>query len=270
MVRNKSIVSGAPVLIHLHVPKCAGASVNTALAKRFRGRCYTHRQPSNVREKEFTQRERERMDERYDVVFGHFRYGVHKRFTRKCYYFSATRDPLDRICSFYNFIHTRPQHPLHDLLKKRLPDLSDIDEEIISEPALRRVWKNPFCRTYSGLPQEVSDDNFKRVRRLIVRRITEGEMYVSTLDNIQAMLGAIGVDEIPRRKVTDTSRADDFVPAKAETIDDGAKQFIMSELCYFDYELLSAIQKHSKGVSPIEFGMKISNEMYGFGELIKG
>lgn len=250
-----------PILIHLHVPKCAGSSVNTALARHFKGRCYTHAAAPKSNMQNIENITKEQFDDKYDVVFGHFRFGFHKNFNRNYYYFSATRDPLDRICSFFNFLHTRPQHSSHKFIKSTLRDLNDLNEDILSLPNFRGPWRNVFCRSYSGMMQPISEDNYDTVKRRVIRQCMSGKMLISNLNEIQEFLDVLGVGKIPVRNVTDTTKFDDFVPARAPDLTPRVRDLIAAELCYFDYELLHTIEKRTEHISGREFGERILEEI---------
>lgn len=222
-----------PVIIHLHVPKCAGVSVNRALADHFRPRAISpsHRRNSNNRER-FLAMSKEERDERYDCVFGHLVYGEHRRFTRPCYYISAIRDPVERICSFFNFLHTRPDHHLHAYMKEALCDLNDIDERHLEDGRLANQWSDAFVRVYGG----------GRKLKRILKDVEEGRMMIGPLDTMKEFLAAIGVYEIGHANITDVSGAVDFAPASLTTLTPRAREFLEDNFCRADYDLLDTLE----------------------------
>jgi ABC-type transporter lipoprotein component MlaA len=127
------------------VPKCAGSSVNAVFSERLPDRTLTG-SPAFLLDV-LSAATPEENDRRYDAVVGHFFWGLDKYFTRPPRYFSVVRDPVERICSFFNYIHVTETHGLHRYLKENLTDLNDISERLLDDsPALREQWDNYACR----------------------------------------------------------------------------------------------------------------------------
>lgn len=227
------------VLIHLHVQKCAGTSINTALADRFRGRCLTH----GGNPIDFSKLSNKQRDARYDIVFGHYFYGIHSRFNRPCCYFSATRDPLERLCSLFNYVHRRVDHPAHSMLRARLRDLDDIGHEHLDFPFFQNVWKNVFCRVYSGVRKPIDEDTFPTIRRRIVNRCLIGEMLVANLSQITDFLNLIDIHSIPHKNKAVIDDAVNYVPASTTTLKPKTLVFLRRNFCRYDYRLISILQK---------------------------
>lgn len=200
-----------PVLIHLHVPKCAGGAVNQVMRRHF-GQRLLHASGANALKV---------LDEgenyRFDAVVGHLVWGLHTYFDRRAKYFSAVREPIERICSFFNFIHTEPRASLHRPLKKRLNDLNDLDASVFQAlPVLGKRWGNAMCRTYTGM-EKVSGMAWEDVWTVIERRMADDRLVVRDLDGIRDFLVAEGVHEggpLPRQKVTRHDRFDDYAVAR--------------------------------------------------------
>jgi hypothetical protein len=49
------------------------------------------------------------------TVVGHFRYGLHRHFDRRCTYVTILREPLDRLVSHYYLQRESPRDPLHEI-----------------------------------------------------------------------------------------------------------------------------------------------------------
>lgn len=247
-----------PILIHLHVPKCAGSSVNAAMAEHFEGRYYSR---SNVHapsgQPKLKDIPSEEIDRRYDAMFGHFRFGVHRRFNRDYFYFSIARDPIERMCSLFNFVHTRPAHFAHKFLKENLCDLNELNEDTLRMQYFQRAWQDAFCRAYSGWGDEVDHDNFTRVRRRVVRHCRAGKLFIADVPQVQELLSAIGMGELPRQNVTDTSAFDDFRPAKAADLKPQVRDLMVSRLCGFDYRLLDEVRQVTRQISARELGARL-------------
>lgn len=234
--------SRQPVLIHLHVPKCAGVSVSQALTRRFGARAtgYDRRRKTPATFLAMTPAER---DARYDCVFGHIPFGEHRLFGRPPVYISATRDPLERICSFFNFAHTRPNHPMHALLKARLRDLNDLTPAVATEPVLVRPWRNAFCRVYGGIETALDDAAYQKVERRVAHALKSGRLYAAPLPQIAALLRAIGIEALPHANRTDATGFDDFAPATPASLSPRTQSLLEDAFCRRDRALLAMIDR---------------------------
>lgn len=204
-----------PVLIHLHVPKCAGGAVNVVLREHFGARVL-----HTTRAKTIATLEEGRND-RFDAVTGHLYFGVHSYFDRPALYFSAVRDPIARVCSFFNFTQTQPRAALHKPMKQLLRDLDDLDDNVfLTLRSLKRRWCNAMCRAYTGI-EGVNAMAWDEVWPIIADRIATGQLVVRDLDGIAGFLAAEGIHAggpLPQQKVTQLDRFDDYVVARPETL----------------------------------------------------
>lgn len=233
-------MSEKPVIIHLHVPKCAGSSINRAIREHFHPRCTGLTRDAAVRERYLNMTPQQR-DERFDAVFGHLKFGEHRLFTRPCVYISATRDPIDRICSFFNFLHTRPDHKDHDHIKSVLRDLNDFNEEHLVDETLRRSWADAFCRIYGGNVRAI-EDNYEKVKRRILHQSRQLKLLAAPLPVIEEFLMQIGIIGLPRLNVTDSYSFEDFVPASPDTLDPSVHELLSNTFCRNDYDLLESLE----------------------------
>lgn len=230
----------APVLIHLHVPKCRGTSINRAIAAHFYERTFSKTADLARREKYARLTPQER-DEQFDAVVGHLFYGEHRLFTRPCLYVSATRDPVERICSFFNHVHTHPEHPCHAYLREHLPDLNALDSIRVFGTDLLGQLVERFTRTYGGIP--VAGESVESVHERILAEVRAGRILVAPFETVKAFLATIGIAEIPSLNVTDLSDPVGFVPARAEALPPRVRQMLEQRFCRHDYRLLEAIAR---------------------------
>ena len=232
------------LLIHLHVPKCAGAAINLALDRVHRGRVLGGPVAEAIAKLDaLSVAER---DATYDVVLGHHVWGIHERFGRPFVCFSATRDPLERICSYFNYIHTRPDHPLHRLFKQCLPDLGRAnDDDLACHPFFALEWKNYFCRVYGGGP--TSADDFVAVEAAVAERMADGTLVVGALPHILAFLRGRGLleGELARYNVTEVEGRDDFVPATVAGLG-ASMEAKLRAWNALDYRLLAMIERRNE------------------------
>lgn len=235
--------SGDPLLIHLHVPKCAGASVNYALRQHFGARAISL-VPGAQMNPAFRAKTPQQRARRFDCAFGHLTFGAHTLFDRGCVYISATRDPLERVCSHFNFLHTRPDTGQHQFIKERLRDLDALTPRVLDELLAWGGFTNAFCRTYGGRHPPTDRTAFETVRRRVVHNLEEGRLFVSSLPEIEAFLAEIGVPPLPHRNRTDLARFDDFTPASPATLDARTRETLIEHFCRWDYALLDVIERH--------------------------
>jgi hypothetical protein len=206
------------LLIHLHVPKCSGTSINRVLQKKFQGAIVDNQTPAMVAKlNAMTEAER---DSKYQVVLGHWQWGVHRYFSKPATYFTVFRPPVSRICSFFNYVHTNPEHDQHLAIKKILPDLNKLTDDIMSRPFFRANWSNYYCFAYSGR-RPVDEASFIALQTQVLDQIRRGRLLIGSTARIAAFLRERGILEgdLPRANETQF-RADDtsFVPARVEAL----------------------------------------------------
>ncbi|WP_226582855.1 sulfotransferase family 2 domain-containing protein [Acuticoccus sediminis] len=205
----------APLIVHLHVPKCAGTSINTALSNHFRTRACSL---ANGREAAaYTEtHDPAWIEANLDAIFGHLTWGALKEHARPYVYLSALRDPVDRVCSYFNYVHQTEDHPLHGLLKRELRDINLLDAAFLERnPGVNSAWSNNMSKALSGLPK-IKVKDWQGASRQIVDAILDGRFVVGSLGHVTNYLRERGVvsGELPRQNVTDEAKADDFVLAR--------------------------------------------------------
>ena len=96
-----------PVLIFLHLPKTGGSSLREFLKAKCGHKNYYQTywsEATGLGDRDYLnqfialpQEERDR----FDLIMGHFSYGLHRFLSRPCVYVTLLRNPLERFCSFY-------------------------------------------------------------------------------------------------------------------------------------------------------------------------
>jgi Domain of unknown function (DUF4214) len=126
---------GRPILIHVHIPKTGGSTLNylisIALGEHEQFACGQPTDADLLRQ--MPPEERDRLD----FVFGHYPYGLHQMFSRPVLYLSCMRESRSRVLSFYKFVKSHEHHPLHDLVRDCCRDFSSFLELASSN---YRVW----------------------------------------------------------------------------------------------------------------------------------
>ncbi len=95
-----------PVLIFQHLPKTGGISLAEFLKSKYERENYYEidRDPTlapGISLNQFIALPRANRD-RFDLILGHFPYGLHKFLSRPCVYVTLLRNPLERCLSFYH------------------------------------------------------------------------------------------------------------------------------------------------------------------------
>ncbi len=228
------------ILIHLHVPKCAGSSVNRAIADHFRDRALAYEdQPRLHQFMRFSSSER---DSNYDAVFGHLHWGFHKNFTRPVTYISIIRDVHERIYSFYNYIHTTPSHPLHTYFKKNLRNLNDLNYDVLTgDRSLYVSWSNYYCLAYFGETIKRKISFFSHQKNLI-NQISKENFICGSVSHVESFLQNKGIimNNLPKENVTNVASFQDYEIASSETISSKTASFIAS-INQFDLRLIDRI-----------------------------
>ena len=230
------------VYVHLHVPKCAGTSLNKLMKRRFGDRVLTGDDPAKVAA--FEAMSNAERDAAYDCVAGHFPWGVHEKFGRPVRTFSVVREPVSRVCSYFNFLHLWRQHPSHEMMARTLTDLSDLTPEWLrGRPGLRQQWSNFACRAYAG--RGVNADTYGAAERQVVDAMRDGRLVVGPLQLVVDWLreeGVIGPDDAPGHdnRSCDHPVTSAFVWASPETLSPRAHALI-ARRNRLDAALLEAI-----------------------------
>ena len=96
-----------PVLLFLHLHKTGGTSLREFLKAKCGYKNYYEvyrNKAAGLSEKDYVNKfialpQEER--DRFDLIAGHFGYGLHRFLSRPCVYVTLLRNPLERFCSFY-------------------------------------------------------------------------------------------------------------------------------------------------------------------------
>lgn len=239
----------SPVFVHLHVAKCAGSSINRVLRDRFGERSVTH--PDTERLKRYDTLDNAGRDAELDCVTGHFQWGWHRRFNRKVIYFSVLRNPLERICSMFNFVHRRTQHPGHERLRRHLLDLNEITPEWLERfPGFNWQFTNQFCRVYND--GDLTEATYPALEARVLSWMRAERFVVGDLDTIRQFMRAQGLlaegKDLPRRNETSKySVRHEYTHASPEMLSESTRQFLL-ERNRLDLRLLEAIAAQNRAL----------------------
>ena len=137
--------SNEPVVIHAHIPKTAGSSLNEALRNRYAGK-------RTVAYNDVGQEAFDAMSEQdrhaIDLIYGHFVFGMHRHLRPNHLYVFVLREPRARIYSYFRYLQLQADHPAHQLV---LPmSFGTFLEQCLSHEALRMDVDNAQVRFLCG------------------------------------------------------------------------------------------------------------------------
>lgn len=236
----------ALLYVHLHVPKCAGGAVNLALRRRFDGRFLHVASDQNMRD-EIRSRLASGTMSNIDTIMGHIFFDIASLTQRQFLCFSAVREPLARICSFFNYIHTQPDHKDHLYFKSNFTNINQISKGIINQyPQYRNLWSNNHCKHYYqpwNSRNNDSEPDWKSVWDSIEQRIDKQKLEVGSLTYITNLLHRSGIlhGALPKQKVTRVNKYDDYDVATVDTLTSDTRDLLL-EWNQYDYFLLEKLE----------------------------
>ena len=176
-----------PAVVHIHIPKSAGTTINALLGEAIKGEHFAYSSPGNAeRLRAMPQAARDEID----FLFGHFPYGLHALFTRPVQYVASIRRPAHRIISFYRFVLSRDDHPLHATLKANAASFASFLRFAASESTIREEIDNMQVRMLAGsmdLRDEYSD-----VASLALSHVRSKNFFVCDIDRLASLLAFLG------------------------------------------------------------------------------
>lgn len=135
-----------PVLVFVHVPKTAGATLHRIIERELPGRNVATLRVLDEPPGSIAEHLRRAGGETVDVVKGHVYYGVHEHLRRPVQYVTMLRHPVDRVVSLYRFVCTEPRHPLHRQVRDMSLEqfvASGLDADQVSNGQTRQVVGAP-------------------------------------------------------------------------------------------------------------------------------
>lgn len=145
---SKSDGTVQPVVIHLHVPKTAGTSLNSLLEQH-----YPKAQVLNgvggaplAKLAALPQQDRDALR----LITGHAPYGIHELLSRPHLYLCLLRQPGPRLYSFYKYILRAKDHPMHNIVAKQTMSFGDFLSFVDSRRNNRIEFDNGQLRRLAG------------------------------------------------------------------------------------------------------------------------
>ncbi len=179
--------AGTPTLVHLHIPKTAGTSLNKMLL-----RLYAPEERMDAHGGDLTRRLRD-MDleerARLRLLAGHCVYGVDAMLSPPALYLCILRHPGERLLSYYRFIMRTKTPPHLEALVARKPDFGTFLMLGAETPGLGAELDNGQVRRISGkmwateMTQEIYDETLDVIEsdRMIYGLTERFDIFLDTL-----------------------------------------------------------------------------------------
>lgn len=142
------MAAALPTLIHIHIPKTAGRSLNTLLRAHYPADTQINAVGDTPERKLKAMSPEARA--RIRLVAGHCRYGVHRLLPHPACYLVLLRAPGPRIFSLYKYIRRTRQHPLHAQLVRDKTSFGAFLELADQRPGLKAELFSGQMRRLAG------------------------------------------------------------------------------------------------------------------------
>ncbi len=187
------------MLIFQHVPKTGGISLAEFLKSKYERENYYEidRDPTlapGISLNQFIALPRAKRD-RFDLILGHFPYGLHKFLSRPCVYVTLLRNPLERLLSTYYQLlrdHTRSHEFIarNYAVEEYLQDLNTMRSDFLLAEVLfsdmvlggllgRQGRKRKVKWAYASRPQDM---------QVVKRRLSDEFMLVGLTERLDDFL----------------------------------------------------------------------------------
>jgi Sulfotransferase family len=134
-------------VIFIHIPKAAGQTVNSIVARQYPRDQILHVKGSVGEARVLNSVAASRAK----LVTGHVHFGVHREFHGASSYMTMLRDPVSRVLSLYRYIVSKPQHTLHS----RVADIGLMD--FVAGSADAEEIENGQTRQIAGVTSGAPD-----------------------------------------------------------------------------------------------------------------
>lgn len=213
-------MSTEPPFLFLHIPRTAGTTLNTLLARRFPPptllSLYTR---EDFRRHAVIDRE---TLARVRLIQGHVLLGDYERFTfyeTPVRVFTFLREPVSRVISEYHFLRTWPEQHLYALLREQGTTLSEYVTS--THKLLRYKGANFMTRVLSGLdPVERPDEALERAKANLADRLVAFGLCESFNASLLLLADVLGLTDLlyERQNVLRRPDADRASDAERELV----------------------------------------------------
>lgn len=177
-----------PTLIHLHMPKTAGTSLNVLLEQN-----YPRTQMLDIQHGTLHQLRGMDPAARAElrVIRGHLMHGVATWLPQPSLYVSLLRRPGPRIHSFYQYIRRQPKHPLHTDLNATDMSFGQFLALVGVRSDLRSEIDNGQCRRIAGRMAETDFGQEQQIFRQAVSHVFAPDMIFGLTEHFAGFLALL-------------------------------------------------------------------------------
>lgn len=219
-------------VIHIHVPKTAGTSLNEILRRNYASDAVMQIAIHEMgRILSLPPEDRRRVK----VLMGHLQFGVARHLPQNSVYVAVLRDPGQRIFSFYRFILRNNNHPLHREFHEGKLSFGGFLRRALDDQAIRLEIDNGQTRRLAG-QMLVPDVDYRAMFATAMRNIALPEMIIGTTERFEALLYTLWtrglIADADNRFENVGGEADSFAAAVDDL--DTEERGLMESYCYWD------------------------------------
>jgi len=219
-------------VIHVHVPKTAGTSLNEILLR--------NHAPDAVLQiaiHEMGKLLALSPDDRrkVKVLMGHLQYGVARHLPQASVYVAVLRDPAPRIFSFYRFILRTDTHPLHQKFVSAGLSFGGFLRCALDDAGIRLEIDNGQTRRLAG-QMLIPAVDYRTMFATAMRNIAMPEMIIGTTERFEALLYTLwtrGLIADAENCFENVSGESDRYAAAVQSLD-AEEHGLMESYCYWD------------------------------------
>ena len=177
--------SAAQVIINIRIPKTAGTSLTSIIARSFQADAVLYTDDadlSNLMRLGASERLKVRM------VAGHIQYGIGALFPQRVLYVTMLRTPLERIYSFYRYVRRTQDHPLNRLFLTEDMTFGEFLEQALTNYHIRREVDNGQVRRLAGDMTGASFPDTALLYRRAAHNLFASNMLFGVASNFEGFL----------------------------------------------------------------------------------
>tara|TARA_B100000949_G_scaffold53260_1_gene46816 strand:+ start:236 stop:1204 length:969 start_codon:yes stop_codon:yes gene_type:complete len=174
--RGKEV--GNRLLVHIHMPKTAGRTLNHLLRERFGQDHSSLLSDADLRNIHLTSKtDRQAMRFLYGHISRSVLYEIEHHFPQGCFYITLLREPRSRLLSLYRYIQRTKSHPMHSEVTAREMSFGQFLEHSAQV-------KDPLQEVDNGQMRRVANKRFPPDRRDLMPILFRQALHNMFADNM--------------------------------------------------------------------------------------